>query len=358
MGSPNRPLRAKHSRGVIVGKFWPPHLGHQRAFDLLGSLCDAQTIVVCGAQGQIPPVFDRAMWIQAINPRAEVVAVDDLCAWHHPAPCPEQCSEAWAKRLDQLGLLPFDVVVAGEEYGIGFGRALGAEVVDPDRSLDGISSTAIRSDLGERWTDLHPSVRSGLHRRIVVLGAESTGTSTLAEDLSIALGFPRTAEAGRSLSWKLMADAGSMSKVKWSTSHFWQVIEKQMVLEHQAIQSAINRPPGPLGPWLVCDTDTLATVAWWERYLGVESTPVAEFASSRLADLYLVTSPEGVAFDDTDPLRDGREVRLSMHDRMVELVQSSGRPFEVIGGAPDVRVARGVAAIEEFERTHPRWVHS
>ena len=123
-----------------------------------------------------------------------------------------------------------------------------------------------------------------------------------------------------------------------------------------ALQGRIQEQPSNLGPWLVCDTDTLATVAWWERYLTTSSSPLLEFAQSRLADLYVVTSPNGVAFDDSDPTRDGRHVRLAMHERFCELVAQSGRPYIVVSGDRSERVHKVRTALTEFEAQHPRFV--
>lgn len=351
-------MTQSRSRGLMVGKFWPPHRGHQRALDRLGEESEQVMIVVCGASTQVPDVFDRAMWLQSLYPAAEVVAVDDLCAWHHPETCPAACSERWHHRLEELGLLPVDVVMAGESYGRRFAELLGARLVDPDRTLDGITATAIRANLSAGWNDLDPCVRAGLHRRVVVLGAESTGTSTLAEDLSRELGLPRTGEAGRTLSWRLMAEAGNMAEVTWTAAHFWDVVARQIGLEQQAIQAGIETPPGELGPWLVCDTDTLATIAWWERYLGTKADGVADLASTRPADLYILTSPEGVAFDDTDPLRDGEAIRVAMHERFRELLDQSGKPYITVMGDRRTRLDAAASSLHEFEASHPRWVHS
>ena len=345
-------------RGLIVGKFWPPHNGHQRAFDLLRASSDHMAIVVCGEPDQVPSAFDRAMWIQSANPDAEVVTVGDLCAWHHPSDCPPECTSAWVGRLGDLGLGGFDVVVASETYGKPFADAIGAELIDSARDSDGLSATAIRDDLSGRWLDLPPVVRAGLHRRVVVLGAESTGTSTLSLDLARELSMPLAPEAGRTVSWRLMAAAGDMGSVRWDESHFWEVGNLQIGLEHQAVFSRIRERPGELGPWLVCDTDTLATVAWWERYLNVGQGGIPQLASVRLGDLYLVTSPHDVEFDDSDPLRDGRHVRSAMHDRFIDLVEQSGRPWVLLTGDREERLAGAIAAMTEFELAHPRWVHS
>jgi len=207
------------------------------------------------------------------------------------------------------------------------------------------------------WHNLHPAVRAGMHRRVVVLGAESTGTTTLAADLALRLRAPLVAEVGRTYSWALYAATNEMADIRWSTQHFWQIVDRQIAAESAAVYSVIDTAPGSLGPWLVCDTDTLATVAWWERYLEDRSEPISDLASARPADLYLLTSPQGVDFDDSDPLRDGYAIRLAMHERLIELLSNSERPFRIVEGTRQERLGLALAAIEQYEASTDRFVH-
>jgi len=345
------------ARGMAVGKFWPPHHGHHAMINHLVEQCERTLVLVCATPEQVPSGLDRALWLQQVHPGAEVVVCDDFCDWHFPHGCREECSREWADRVHELGLGPIDVVVSSESYGERFAGLLGARHVDfdPERSAHPVSGTAVRASLADSWGSLHPVTRAGMFRRVVVLGAESTGTTTLVNDLSSALGLPCTPELGRTVSWELYARAGDMTAVTWTERHFWTIVNAQVRTELLALHAAEAAAPGPLGPWLVCDTDTLATVAWWERYLKSPSAPLLEFASARLADLYVITSPDGVEFDDSDPTRDGRHVRRSMHERLVELVRASGRPWLTVEGGRSARVAQVEAALLGHESRYPRF---
>jgi HTH-type transcriptional repressor of NAD biosynthesis genes len=195
---------------------------------------------------------------------------------------------------------------------------------------------------------------------VVVLGAESTGTTTLAHDLAQAIGAPSTGEAGRTVSWQLYASAGGMDSVDWNVDIFWKIVDDQIRLEHDAIWGSVAQGSPfdhRLGPWLVCDTDTLATVAWWERYLGSDSTALFNFARSRLADLYILTSPNGINFDAGDPTRDGQSIRQDMHNRLKELLTESSAQWIEIEGSRDERTQTALTALESFEDRHPRFIH-
>lgn len=353
-------------RSLVIGKFWPPHMGHHRMIDDASKTFDgveAQVyIVICASSGQVPTGSDRARWMQAIHPRADVIVVEDVCAHHHPKPCEPECTLLWAERIQALGLGPIDLVATNEPYGPGFAAALGAQHIftDERRDVHPISATDVRNSLADNWLHLHPITRAGMYRRVVVLGAESTGTSTLARDLASALEAPLTGEAGRTVSWELFARVGNMETVQWTDSVFWSIVEQQIRLEHDAIWTRISQAAPfveGVGPWLVCDTDTLATVAWWERYLTTPSAALLEFARIRLADLYILTSPEGIDFDDSDPTRDGRFVRASMHQQFRSLLSEIGVLFIEVSGPPELRLEQAVTAIKYHEQHNPRFVH-
>lgn len=347
------------STALVIGKFWPPHAGHHALIRFAEQQSHRLVIVVCATKDQRPTGLDRALWMQQVHPTAEVVVVDDFCAWHHPKPCPDECSEKWAKRVRELRIGQVDTVVTSEDYGPRFADALGSThlAYDTERHHHQISATAIRHSLSEHWPNLHPAIRAGLHRRVVVLGAESTGTTTLAADLAGRLQAPLVAEVGRTYSWALFAETNEMTDVQWSARQFWQIVDHQINAEATAVHTHIDRIPGSLGPWLVCDTDTLATVAWWERYLNSPSNAVEDLANARPADLYLLTSPRGVDFDDSDPLRDGRAIRSAMHERFIELLSKSGRPFRVVEGTRQERSEFALAEVERHEACTPRFIH-
>jgi hypothetical protein len=67
----------------------------------------------------------------------------------------------------------------------------------------------------------------------------------------------------------------------------------------------------------------------------------------------VLTSPVDVPFDDSDPLRDGRSIRLGMHERLVTLVDGSGVPWIEVRGGRSERLESAVAALEEADRTKP-----
>lgn len=340
--------------GVVIGKFWPPHSGHQALIDFAYTKVDTVYVLVCSTATQQPTGRDRARWVQQIFPKAEVILTEDFCIWHAPGPCHSECSAKWARRVSELVLEPVDAVFASESYGDDFGFAMSAPFFsfDPPRTLHPVSGTAVRGDLASHWNFLHPHVKTGLCRKVAVMGSESTGTTTLSNHLAQHLGSTCVPEIGRTISWELMASAGSMENVEWTPEIFWDILVKHAMSEDYARSIAIQDPPGPSGPWIVADTDALATVAWWERYIGEPTPDVRSFSESRMADAFIITSPHDVSFHQ-DGIRDGEDLRFAMHERFLSLAQASGRPVLLSQGTPNERLTASILFLNEVNEHHP-----
>jgi HTH-type transcriptional regulator, transcriptional repressor of NAD biosynthesis genes len=81
---------------------------------------------------------------------------------------------------------PVDAVFTSESYGDELATRLTAThvLVDRERCAVPVSAGDVRSDLAGSWDWLAPSVRAGLTARVVLVGAESTGTSTISQFLA------------------------------------------------------------------------------------------------------------------------------------------------------------------------------
>jgi nicotinamide riboside kinase len=142
-------------------------------------------------------------------------------------------------------------------------------------------------------------------QRVVVVGAESTGSTTLARDLAARLGVPWVAEFLREHAERLAARAGSIWDVAWTSADFDDVAAGQAAAELAALAGA-ERDGHDL---VVCDNDVLAVAVWHRRYVGSASADL--LARATPPDLYVLTTPDAVPFVQ-DGLRDGEHVRGPM----------------------------------------------
>ena len=98
-------------------------------------------------------------------------------------------------------------------------------------------------------------MRAGLAVRIVIVGAESTGTTTLARTLADALRTTWVPEIGRFYTQSILTDGA-----EWCDDDFYRIGELQQSYEN----ALAARSRGVI----VCDTNAVATQLWQRRYLG------------------------------------------------------------------------------------------
>ena len=220
--------------------------------------------------------------------------------------------------------------------------------VDPARSTVPVSGTAIRADPAAHWSFLSPGVRAWYARRVVVVGAESTGTTTLARALAAHFRlrggvFADTRwmpEFGRTLTELKMAAGVKIADLVWERADFVRVVREQNAAEDAAARAG--------SPLLVCDTDAFATAIWEERYLGSSSPEVR--AAARKPALYLLTSDAGVPFED-DGMRDGEHLRGWMTERFRAELATTGVPWLELTGPYRRRLTTAIEACDAALQT-------
>jgi HTH-type transcriptional regulator, transcriptional repressor of NAD biosynthesis genes len=318
--------------GLVLGKFLPPHEGHHRLVDFALRRCERVTVAVLGSTGQDIPLAARAAWMAERHPRARIVAgIDD-----HPVDFADPAVHALhADVIRALVPEPVDAFFSGEDYGDLFADALGCAHVKLDRHVHspGLSATAVRADPAAHWDVLTPPVHAHLARRVAVVGAESTGTTTLAAALAEHYGTCWVPEVGRAVSEERAA-AGTFGE--WVDADFVAIARRQ-----QADEDAAARASGPV---LVCDTDALATCLWQERYVGRSTPAVEALAAGRSYALYVLTLDD-IPFTQ-DGLRDGEHLRGWMTERFRERLAERDEPVVEVSGSHDERLATAVAAID------------
>lgn len=310
-------------RGVIAGKFYPPHKGHDYLIRTALAQCDHLDVLVVDNETYGIAAERRQRWIQAEHPAAQVHIISDIGK--------DDDSVAWAAHAMQfLGYKP-DVVFSSEAYGPWWAKYMGARhvMVDIERDSVPISGTEVRSDMLKHWEWLGEHTRAGLALRIVIVGAESTGTTTLARALADALHTPWVPEVGRSYTEAILTDGA-----EWRDDDFHRIGELQQAYEY-ALAARSNGV-------IVCDTNAVATQLWQRRYLGYITPKMRSIAANDKADLYIITGDE-IPFVQ-DGIRDGEHIRHQMHQWFVEHISGCGVPYLEVTGPHDERLSKAEVA--------------
>jgi HTH-type transcriptional regulator, transcriptional repressor of NAD biosynthesis genes len=253
-------------KGLIVGKFMPLHRGHQLLIESALAEVDELTIVVYDSmpEGDYTPmpIQKRIKWIADLYPQVyNIVPREDPLEGFIVDKDDSVFAPMYADDLEFLG--KFDYVFSSEEYGEPFAKALGAKsvVIDAARTMLPISGTQIREKLYEHRGWMDPLVYRSLIQKVVFVGTESAGKSTLAERMAKELDTKWVHEYGREL-W-------IEQDLKGSFHDLWKIAQNHYRREEAAMLHSRD--------YLFCDTNPWTTLQWSLMYNGT--------ADARLYDL-------------------------------------------------------------------------
>ncbi|QIV80383.1 AAA family ATPase [Mycolicibacterium frederiksbergense] len=339
--------------GLLVGKFYPPHLGHHQAIRAAAARCDAFTVLVMASAVETVPLADRVAWMREEHAGDANVRVAGIRC---DAPMDVTDQRVWAAQVAVMragiGGVAVDAVFSGDDYCVELARWFDAKAVRLERAG---SSTSVRRDLAGRWDQLATPTRAGLTTRVVVLGAESTGTTTIARRLAAhyaARGGVWSAtqcveEYGRdytALKW-----AGNpgvrLDEMVWTAEDFDLIGPEQTRREQAAARAG--------SPVLICDTDAFATAIWKRRYLGDPSGGAWTAVPPRA--VYLVTDHVGVPWDD-DGMREGDlAVRAAMTGWFIDALTGAGHSWVLLTGTPEQRLDVAFRTVEPLLQLRARF---
>lgn len=167
-------------------------------------------------------------------------------------------------------------------------------------------------------------------RRVCLLGAESTGKSTLARALAQAYGTVWNPEYGRPYS-----EIGRPAGAAWTSWEFTHIARMHCWYEDFLAGYATRV--------LFCDTDAFTTAVFHDVYLGEAASDFAAEAARRY-DLYLVCGLD-VPWE-RDAIREFAEERRTMHERFLAHAAATGAPWLLLEGDHETRLAAARAAVD------------
>ncbi|RYY19517.1 MAG: cytidyltransferase-like domain-containing protein [Cytophagaceae bacterium] len=344
--------------GLVVGKFWPPHRGHQLLLETAAAqVTELLVLVYANPDDTQHPAPARAQWLR------ELYRGDDYGQGPHIGPTPlrlhalpavavppdaaddtthREFVRQWLARHN----LRVEVVFSSEAYGPGFAAHLGAAhvAVDVPRQQVPTSGTQLRAALAGAAADftapashIHPFVAAqyGLVPttpvpRLVLLGAESSGKTTLAVALAEALGTAWVPEFGRTLHEQKNAQLDYEDLV--------YIGRRQLELEDEATAQAQG--------WLICDTNAATTALYSYYYFhrcDFALQQMAQVCRQRYAHTFvcLPTTP----FQD-DGWRGPEALRQFQHGAILMQLELLGIPYTLVDGTVEERVSKVRAVLE------------
>jgi NadR type nicotinamide-nucleotide adenylyltransferase len=169
-------------------------------------------------------------------------------------------------------------------------------------------------------------------KKIVVIGPESTGKSTLSEKLAAHFNTVWTPEYAREYLEEL--------ERPYERHDLWEIARGQLRLEDKQAKQAREL--------LVCDTDLYVIKVWSEHKYGQVDPRILEQIAARPYDLYLLTYID-IPWED-DPQREYPDPQMREYFYRIyrDIVINAGVPCVYIRGTFEERERKAIAAVESL----------
>ncbi|MDO9551672.1 ATP-binding protein [Rhodonellum sp.] len=169
-------------------------------------------------------------------------------------------------------------------------------------------------------------------KKIVILGPESTGKSTLTQSLAEHFSAPWVREYAREYLKSLDRP--------YDYPDLLEIAKGQIALEKEMESRAEN--------FLFCDTNLLVIEVWSQHKFGKTDQWILETLQKREYDFILLTDID-IPWQD-DPQREHPEPKMRQYffDLYFQKIEASKIPFAVVSGPPEKRFALALEKIQNL----------
>lgn len=325
------------NKAFVFGKFLPFHQGHQAMIEFALTQCHKLTVLICASDQENLPAEERKNWIEKTFDQENNIEIQIFnykeSEFPNTSETSEEVSKIWATWF-KTKFVDYDALITSEEYGNLVAKFMQIQHIPFDISKQQfpVSATLIRENLFTYWNYLPDSVKPSYAMKVVILGTESTGKTTLAEQLAKYFGCSLVLEAGR----ELIPDSANFSK------HDLYLV----ATEHA---SRINKSVLGTSPLIIIDTDIHITKSYGQFMFQEELNISSEIYEANRAMVYLYLNCDVEYIQDGTRLNESTRNSLDHSHRQILL--SHGIDYIEIKGNWHERFNIAVKEINQLIQT-------
>lgn len=323
----------------------PPHRGHLYEIIQASTQCEKLYVVIshnehindelCKKSG-IKPISlkQKARWLSIELEEFEHIKV--LMVDETDIPVSPFGWEEWSKIIEKTVPEKFDVVFGGdEEYNEGYTKYFeGVTYVqfDVTKSPYPFRSTEIRKNIYKYWDYILGAARPFFAKRVLIVGTESCGKTTLTKMLAKIFYTSWAREEGRYYPVKYM---GTNEDV-YEMEDFYNICWEQRQIEDHALQTA--------NKIVFFDTDAVVTQYYCRLYMGGEYEPIETLIDADRYDIVIMLTPDVKWVADGFRLNGDDNKRWELHKMLKQMYIDRGFEDKIIeiGGNYQERLQKAI----------------
>lgn len=336
------------SVGFFGGKFLPLHLGHVYAIVQASSIVDELYVVLSHSEKrdielcrdtkmEYIPAQIRLRWLSKLTkdlPHVKVISIADYQGnddynW-------KEGGQLIKKAIGK----PIDYVFSSEtEYNEIFKELYPTAkhfLIDPIRTHLNISATVIRKEgVFRHWEYIPDMVRPYFVKKVVVVGTESCGKSTLTKNLAKIYNTNYVEEYGRIVCEEIGGCEGIIS-----TEDYHKIAYGHKMEEIKAIEKA--------NKLVFIDTEAIVTQFYSNLYNDEHQTVLDEIAKLQDYDLWLYLEPDVEWVNDGLRVHGEDEVRVKNNQHLKALLKSHNIDYKILNGDYLERLNGAIKLVDEL----------
>ncbi len=322
----------KYRHGLVLGKFYPPHLGHLHLIKESKKRCGHLTVIISSISKELIPGSLRFEWLKKLNKdeQVDIIWIQDENP-QYPEEHPDFW-QIWKRSIQRVLNSPIDVVFTSENYGEPLAETLNTqhECIDLLRHQFPISATQIRKAPLTYWDFLPDLIKPFFLKRIVITGPESVGKSTLVKNLADYFHTCYVSEFAREYLDKQGRYVIPSDIIEIGRGHL--LSEKEGSLRADK--------------FLFIDTDHLTTKIYSEHYFSYCPEWIKTRAQNLKYDHSLMLDIDVPWIE--DPQRDLGAFREEMKETFIKEMNWANRSFTMISGSFEERLDKAKRIIQEI----------
>ena len=336
------------SLGVVVGKFLPLHTGHINFINKCSTKVDKLIVLLCYSdknkdickENKIPEIKkeDQLRWLHSVYQDIDHIEIRYIDESNIPV-YPDGWKE-YIKLVKEAIPEKIDYMFSSEPaYDVHYKELLPESehiIIDPERKDMGISATMVRSDPFKYWEFIPSIVRPFFVKKIVIVGTESCGKTTLTKFLAKAFNTSWAEEYGRNYVYEECG--GNEDNLVYED--YIKIAMHQKKLEDDAIRHS-NKV-------VFIDTEAIVTQFYCKLYEGKEDPAIDEIIKRQNYDLWIYLNNDVEWVDDGLRKNGSEEERNKGKEMLYGLLEKAGVLENIIqiSGSYEQRLETAITTIK------------